>query len=235
MFVSRIVMRFPVKQTSTTMKTKNTVARTFIIKTCIHHFAWRWALLITPRERKGSHAILFITHKRILRRGTLWYPQWTKYLLTSSTPQLLTSSTPLLSGTPSGQNTSLPPPLLNSTALWYPKWTKYLLTSSPPQLRRSLVPQWTKYLLTSSPPQLRRSLAAQVDKIPPHLLNFATLWHPKWPHHALWRPKWRSLTPLVALSGASRGNLLCSLAPSNGRPPTNHLLLLVLNLCFIFI
>ena len=99
----------------------------------------------------------------LLNSAALWYPQWTKYLLSSSTSQLLTSSTTPLSVTPSGQNTSSPPPLLNSsplqlrhslvppvdkislhllnsTTLWYPQWTKYLLTSSPPQLRRSLVP-----------------------------------------------------------------------------------------------
>ena len=70
MFVPRIVMRFPVKQTSTTIKTKNTIARTFAIKTCIHHFAWRRLLLIAPRGRKGFYAILFITYERILWRQT---------------------------------------------------------------------------------------------------------------------------------------------------------------------
>ena len=128
----------------------------------------------------------------LLNSAALWYLQWTKYLLTSSTPPL--------SGTPSGQNTSsppqlrrslvppvdkIPPHLLNSVALWYPQWTKYLLTSStpslsgtpsgqntssPPQLHHSLVPQVAPTLLsggpsgqnTSSPPQLHHSLAPQV-------------------------------------------------------------------------
>ena len=94
----------------------------------------------TPEDKIPPH---------FLNSTTLWYPQWTKYLLTSSPPQLLTSSTPLLSGTPSGQNTSsppqlhrssvppvdkIPPHLLNYTALWHHQWTKYLLTSSTPPL-----------------------------------------------------------------------------------------------------
>ena len=115
-------------------------------------------------------------------------------------PHLLPSSTPPLSGTPSGQNTSTPP---------------HVHTSTPPHLHRSLVPP--------------------VDKIPPHLLTSTALWYPQWtkyllpsstpplsgapsgPHPAFWRPKWCSLapqvSPQVSLSGASRGNLHCSLAP----------------------
>ena len=220
--------------------------------------------LVPPVDKIPTH---------LLNSAALWYPQWTKYLLTFSPPQLhhslvppvdkipthlLPSSTPPLSGTPSGQNTSSPPPFLNSTALWYPQWTKYLLTFSTPLLTSAPSgpqpalwrPKWTKYLLTSStsplsgapsgltilsggpsgqntssPPQLHHSLApqvaplssraAQVDKIPPHLLNFTTLWRPSGPHYPLGRLKWCSLTPLVALSGASHGNLLCSLALSN--------------------
>ena len=109
-------------------------------------------------------------------------------------PHLLPSSTPPLSGTPSGQNTSTPPPLLTSTALWYTQWTKYLL---PPQLHHSLAPQVAPTLLSGGP------------------------------SGALWRPKWHSLThTLVALSGASRGNLHCSLAPSNDTNQMDHILLL---------
>ena len=147
--------------------------------------------LVPPVDKMPPH---------LLNSTALWHPNGKN---TSSTPH---SSTPLLSGTPSGQNTSSPPTLLNSAALWYPEWTKYLLTSYPPQLCRSLVPPVDKippHLLPSStpllsgtpvdkmPPQLHRSRApqvapnllsgAQVDKIPPFLLNFATLWRPKWP------------------------------------------------------
>ena len=178
--------------------------------------------LVPPVDKIPPHLLPSST-PHLLNSVALWYPQWTKYLLTSSPPQLRRflvppvdkipphlspSSTPPLSGTPSGQNTSSPPQLHHSLAaqvsptllsggpsgpqpaLWRSKWTK---SSSPPQLRHSLAPQVAPTC----------SLAAQVDKIPPLLLNFATLW----------RPKCRSLTPLVALSGASCGNLLCSLAP----------------------
>ena len=107
-------------------------------------------------------------------------PQWTKYLLTSSPPQLRHSL-------------ALPVDkiLLNSAALWYPQWTKYLLNSSPPPLSGTPVDKISPHLLTSStpplsgtpvdkiPPQLHRSLVPPVDKIPPHLLIFTALWHPK--------------------------------------------------------
>ena len=103
------------------------------------------------------------------------------HLHTSSPPHLLTSTPPHLhTSTPPHLHTSTPPYLLTSTALWYPQWTKYLLPSSSPPL--------------SGAPS------------GPTLLSGG-------PSGALWRPKWHSLTPLVALSGASRGNLKCSLAP----------------------
>ena len=117
-------------------------------------------------------------------------------------PHLLPSSTPPLSGTPSGQNTSTPPHLHTSTP-------PYLHTSSPPHLHSSSPPPLSgtpSGQNTSSPPQLHHSLAPQVA---PTLLSGG-------PSGALWRPKCR---PQVSLSGASRGNLHCSLAPSNGRSP----------------
>ena len=166
----------------------------------------------------------------LLNSAALWYPQWTKYLLTSSTPPL--------SGTPSGQNTFSPPPLrrslvppvdkipphlLNSAAFWYPQWTKYLLTSSPPPL--SGTPSGQN---TSSPPQLRRSLVPPVDKIPSHLLPSAALWYPQWTKYlltssALWRPKWtKYLLPSSTspLSGAPSGP-----HPALGRPKWTKYLL----------
>ena len=166
----------------------------------------------------------------LLNSTALWHPSGQN---TSSTPHLLTSSIPPLSGTPSGQNTSSTPHLLNSTAsgtpvdkiplhllnfaaLWYSQWTKYILNSSPSHLLNSTTlwyPQWTKYLLSSSTP----------------LLSGA----PSGPHSALGRPKWPPCSlapqvvlsnPLVALSGASRGSLLCSLAPLTETPTKNPII-----------
>ena len=174
----------------------------------------------------------------LLNSAALWYPQWTKYLLNSSprhslvppvdkiSSQLLTSLSPHLHCSLVPPVNKIPPHLLTSTPLWYPQWTKYLLSSSLPHL----LPSSTPHLLNSSTP---------------HLLNSTTLWHHKWtkylltsstpllsdglssPHHAFWRRKWRSLMPLVALSGPSRGNLLCSLAPLAEIPTKKHFILLM--------
>ena len=156
----------------------------------------------------------------LLNSTALWYPQWTKYLHTSTLPHLLTSTPPHL-------HTSSPPHLHTSTP-------PHLLTSSPPHLHTSTPP----HLLTSSPLHLLTSTPPHLlTSTPPHLLTSTALWYPQWtkylllsstpplsgapsgPHPALWRPKWCSLAPQLALSGASRGNLHCSLAPSNGRSP----------------
>ena len=87
-------------------------------------------LLSSPPQLHGSLAPPVDKISPHLRNFTaFWRPKWTKYLLTSSTL--------LLSGTPSGQNTSSPPQLhcsmapqvdkipshlLNSTAFGCPKW-----------------------------------------------------------------------------------------------------------------
>ena len=151
------------------------------------------------------------------------------HLLPSSPPHLLTSSPPQLRRSLVPPVDKIPPHLLllNSAALWYPQWTKYLLTSSSPQLLTSSTPPLSgtpSGQNTFSPLQLYRSLAAQVDKIPPPLLNFTLSGAPSGPHHALGCPKWPppySFAPPVVLSGASRGNLLCSLAPSNVHQPND--------------
>ena len=177
----------------------------------------------------------------LLNSTALWYPQWTKYLLNSSPPHLL-NSTALWH--PSGQNTFSTPHLLNSTALWYPQWTKYLLTSSPLQIRCSLVPPVDKMppLLNSTalgrpkwPPTC--SLAAQVDKIPPLLLNFATFWHPKWPHPTLGRPKWATMlfgAPSSAIWRLSWQPPLLSSATSGNTNQMDHILLLLGMLFLVF-
>ena len=84
----------------------------------------------------------------LLNSTALWYPQWTKYFLNSSTPPL--------SGTPSGQNTSsppqlhhslvppvdkIPPILLNSVALGRPKWPPPCFQAAQVTPPCSLAPQ----------------------------------------------------------------------------------------------
>ena len=93
---------------------------------------------------------------------------------------------------------NLPPHLLPSSTPPLSGTPSGQNTSTPPHSTALWYPQWTKYLFPSSTPPLSGA--------------------PSDPHPALWRPKWCSLAPQVALShtqcsGASRGNLHCSLAP----------------------
>ena len=142
----------------------------------------------------------------LLNSAALWYPQWTKYLLTSSPPQLHCSlgakyqvAPTLLSGSqcPSGQNTPL--------------------TSSPPQLLTSSTPPLSGTSSgqnTSSLPQLRCSLVPAVDKIPPHLLTSSS------PSHllnsaALLYPQW---TKYLLISSLPPSLLTSSTLPLSGTP-----------------
>ena len=134
--------------------------------------------LVPPVDKIPPHLLNFVA---------LWHPQWTKYLLTSSTS--------LLSGIPSGQNTSSPhqlhcsvaPPvdkipfhLLNSVAHWRYQVVKNAFSSTPVVKHCSLAPQVVK---------TDASLAPQVTDC--------------------------SLALFVATSSP----LPVSLAPSNGLPP----------------